>query len=342
MTEPLGLGPPADGAAGSSPTARPCSRPGSRPFAQASPGPEEELRDLLQPERWTALLERSAQGELDELARGRGRGRAGRRAPGESLLPAALRHPRARPLLPALPAALRARTARPSPSRSWPSTSSATGASRACSRPRRTKSARRLVEAQEQAARARERARELQRANDALRRSERQSQHRAEQIGLLAAVTRRIAGDPGAGRAHAGGGRSDPGDVSNYTYVAVVVLDDEGVLVGRWAGRRGWAAQQRPRPGPAGRDHRSRHPRRAPRRSRPTCRATPTTTPTCAGTRSEMVVPLLDGRRGGRGHRLPEREDGGLRPRRRGRGRGPGRVPGRGPAQRAPLRRARR
>ena len=42
-------------------------------------------------------------------------------------------------------------------------------------------------------ARAGEKARDLQRANDALRRSEQQSQHRADQIGLLAEVARRIA-----------------------------------------------------------------------------------------------------------------------------------------------------
>ncbi len=45
--------------------------------------------------------------------------------------------------------------------------------------------ARRLVEAQEQAARADERSREVQRANDALRRARSQSQHRADQIALF-------------------------------------------------------------------------------------------------------------------------------------------------------------
>ena len=46
----------------------------------------------------------------------------------------------------------------------------------------------------------------------------------------------------------------------DYTYVAVVVLDHEGVLVGRWAGRpRSGPAQRGPRPGSAGRDHRPRH-----------------------------------------------------------------------------------
>ena len=97
-------------------------------------------------------------------------------------------------------------------------------------------SARRLVEAQEQGARASEKARDLQRANDALRRSEGQSQHRADQIGLLAEVARRISSvlDADALMAAAAGAIQAR---LNHTYVAVVVLDDEGVLVGRWAGR---------------------------------------------------------------------------------------------------------
>jgi GAF domain-containing protein len=155
-------------------------------------------------------------------------------------------------------------------------------------------SARRLVEAQEQAARAEERARELQRSNDALRRSERQSQHRADQIGLLAEVARRISPvlDPDAlmqAAASAIQARLD------YTYVAVVVLDDEGVLVGRWAGRPGVGRRsggkaQGPPGGIIGRALR----RRAPQvvgdvASDPDYHADVT------GTRSEMVVPLLEG-----------------------------------------------
>ena len=99
-------------------------------------------------------------------------------------------------------------------------------------------SARRLVETQEQAARAAEQARELRRANEALRRSEAESRHRAEQLALLAAVAHRIAPirvpeelmQQAADQIRAR---------MNHNYVAVVVLDDEGVLVGRWAGRPG-------------------------------------------------------------------------------------------------------
>jgi hypothetical protein len=52
---------------------------------------------------------------------------------------------------------------------------------------------RRLLETQEQAAHAADKARELERTNEALRKSERQSQHRAEQIALLSSVAHRIA-----------------------------------------------------------------------------------------------------------------------------------------------------
>jgi GAF domain-containing protein len=81
----------------------------------------------------------------------------------------------------------------------------------------------------------------------------------------------------------------------DYSYVAVVVLDDEGVLVGRWAGRPGVGRRsggraQGPPGGIIGRALR----RRAPQAvsdvaSDPDYRADVT------GTRSEMVVPLLEG-----------------------------------------------
>ena len=117
-------------------------------------------------------------------------------------------------------------------------------------------SARRLVEAQEQGARATERAREVQRANEALRRAEAQSRHRAEQIGLLSSVAHRIAAirEPEELMQQAA---DQIRARMNHTYVAVVVLDDEGVLVGRWAGAAGPRAdERRPRPGAPGRDHR--------------------------------------------------------------------------------------
>ena len=65
-------------------------------------------------------------------------------------------------------------------------------------------SARRLLDAQEQGARAAERAREVQRANEALRRAESQSRHRASQIGA------RVLG----GAPHRGGARARGADAA--------------------------------------------------------------------------------------------------------------------------------
>jgi L-methionine (R)-S-oxide reductase len=153
--------------------------------------------------------------------------------------------------------------------------------------------ARRLVDAEEQAARAQERAREALRANEALSKAERQSRHRAEQIGLLASVTRRIAGILEPDRlmqkaAEAIQFRLD------YSYVAVVVLDDDGVLIGRWAGRAGIGRESRgraqgPPGGIIGRALRSRAPQVA---SDVSCDRD--YQPDVPGTRSEMVIPLLE------------------------------------------------
>jgi putative methionine-R-sulfoxide reductase with GAF domain len=153
--------------------------------------------------------------------------------------------------------------------------------------------ARRLIESEDQAARAQERAREALRANDALSKSEKQSLHRAEQIGLLASVTRRIAGILEPDRlmqeaADAIQGRLD------YSYVAVVVLDAEGILVGRWAGRAGVGRESRgraqgPPGGIIGRSLRSRAPQVASDVS-----LDRDYQPDVPGTRAEMVVPLLE------------------------------------------------
>ena len=155
-------------------------------------------------------------------------------------------------------------------------------------------SARRLVEAQEQGARAAERAREVQRANEALRRAEAQSRHRAEQIGLLSSVAHRIAAI------------REPEELMqqaadqicarmNHTYVAVVVLDDEGVLVGRWAGRPGLGRTsagraQGPAGGVIGRALRLRAPQVVGDVTRD-----PDYHPDVPGSRSEMAIPLLEG-----------------------------------------------
>jgi putative methionine-R-sulfoxide reductase with GAF domain len=155
-------------------------------------------------------------------------------------------------------------------------------------------SARRLVEAQEQGARAGERARELQRANDALRASERKSQHRADQIGLLADVSRRISAILDADELMAAAAGAIQARL-NHTYVAVVVLDNEGVLVGRWAGRPGVGRQsggraQGPPGGIIGRTLRRRAPQVV-----GDVNLDPDYHADVAGTRSEMTVPLLEG-----------------------------------------------
>jgi len=153
---------------------------------------------------------------------------------------------------------------------------------------------RRVHDAEEHAAQMADRARELEAANEALRRAQTQSQYRAGQIEMLSAVVHRLAGvlDPERLMQEAAEviqARLD------HTYVAVVVLDDEGVLVGRWAGRSGVGRRstgraQGPAGGVIGRALRKRAPQVVSDVTKD-----PDYWPDVPGTRSEMVVPLLEG-----------------------------------------------
>jgi putative methionine-R-sulfoxide reductase with GAF domain len=154
--------------------------------------------------------------------------------------------------------------------------------------------ARRIAEAQDQVARAGEKLVELQRANDGLRRSEAQSQHRAEQIGLLSSVIHRIAPVLDSERLLQEAAETIQSRMS-HTYVAVVILDHEGILVGRWAGRRGVDRRsagrtQGPARGVIGRALRKRAPQVV-----ADVAQDPDYQVDVEGTRSEMVIPILDG-----------------------------------------------
>jgi len=153
--------------------------------------------------------------------------------------------------------------------------------------------ARRVAEAQDQAARCNEKAAELQRANDGLRRQAAQSQHRAEQIALLANVIRRIAPLLDSDRLMQEAADTIQARMA-YTYVAVVVLDNEGILVGRWAGRRGLDRRsagrtQGPARGIIGRALRKRAPQVVPDVTQDADYLADVDS-----TRSEMVIPILE------------------------------------------------
>jgi GAF domain-containing protein len=154
-------------------------------------------------------------------------------------------------------------------------------------------SARRLAEAQDQAARAGDKAREFERLNESLKRSERRSQHRAEQIALLSSVIHRIAGVMEPERLMEETARMVQARMG-HTFVAVVVLDEEGVLIGRFAARGGVhrhssGRAQGPPGGIIGRALRRKAPQVV-----PNVEKDPDYHADVEGTRSEMVVPLLE------------------------------------------------
>ena len=152
---------------------------------------------------------------------------------------------------------------------------------------------RRLAEAQDHAAQADERAQEAARANAALRRSENRSLHRAEQIALLSSVSHRIAGILDREKLMQEAAATIQARM-NHTYVAVVLKDDAGTLVGRWAGRPGVARENAgktkgPPKGIIGRALRKRAPQVVPDVARDSDYHADV-----AGTRSEMVIPLIE------------------------------------------------
>ena len=130
-------------------------------------------------------------------------------------------------------------------------------------------------------------------ANEALRRSDARSQHRADQIALFANVAHGLASILEPERLMQAAAEMIRTRM-NHNYVAVVVLDDEGILVGRWAGRPGVGRTssgraQGPVKGIIGRALRKKAPQLVPDVS-----ADPDYVADVPGTRAELVVPLLE------------------------------------------------
>lgn len=150
-----------------------------------------------------------------------------------------------------------------------------------------------LAELQDAAASAEERARELERANEEIKRAQARSQRRAEQIALFALVARRLAAILEPEKLLQAAAETIQGKL-NYNYVAVTVLDNEGVLLGRWSARpgvnrRSAGRKQGPVRGLIGRALRQRAPLIV-----GDVRQDSDYEPDVEGTCAEMVVPLID------------------------------------------------
>ena len=206
------------------------------------------------------------------------------------------RHPRPRPLPRPRPGRGRARTASRSRRPWWPSTSSATGASRRSS-PRRRTSRR----AGWSRPRSRRRGRRSGRARCGGRTRRcagprRRASHRAEQIGLLSSVAHRIAPIREPERADAAGGRPDPGAHEPHLRRGGGARRRRASSWAAGRAARGSGARARAGPqGPPGRGHRPGPAPAGPAGRGRRRRTTPTTTPTCRAPAPRWSIPLLEG-----------------------------------------------
>lgn len=138
------------------------------------------------------------------------------------------------------------------------------------------------------------RIRELTNEVEALRTQARLHQRRADHIALLNSVVHRVASilDPETLMRESARAIQER---MNYNFVAVTVLDGDGVLIGRWAGREGVSRTsagrtQGPAGGIIGRAIRKRSPQVA-----SDVKRDPDYLADVLDTRSEMAIPLLDG-----------------------------------------------
>ncbi len=128
---------------------------------------------------------------------------------------------------------------------------------------------------------------------ESLRAQARLSQRRADHIALLNSVIRQVAPILDPDRLMQVAAQTIQ-ERMNYNFVALTVLDTDGFLVGRWAGREGVSRTsagrtQGPAGGIIGRAIRKRSPQVV-----SDVRRDPDYHRDVAGTRSEMVIPLAD------------------------------------------------